>query len=409
MGNDFAAEAASVNDADKIFHGMHSFGIVEYTHYPNGSSYILIPFLAMGVPNQWLTLRLIPLITSACAVAIFSFIVLLQASNLGMKIWFIFFTVVLLNQPAFFAWQGALHEFSFFLSITFLLVAISSHQKLFKHGLVWIIGFFSGWLGYDFLPLQFFAIITIRCLIYGNDSHMKLSSLLLMAFYDGFVFLSGVTTAILSHLFQNFLYFSDFDRAVRDLLGSASIRMGIGDPKAHATGFAPSFIGTIDPFWILSSMLESFLHGTWSSWGQGVVYDGQVRWSNPTSVILVIALSYLFSLLKIANNNSNEVYLRRVFRSFLLLVIVTFGVVCSSVAWFFLMRNHAATHLIYLPRHFLVGFILIGVIPILFLNNKIRAQFIIRSYKLLKSFTFSIPFALMVFVLTYYLVLRLHD
>ncbi len=51
-------------DALSISQGKHRFGIVNYTHTPNGSTYILVPFAKAG----WKTkeqLRRVPVVISA--------------------------------------------------------------------------------------------------------------------------------------------------------------------------------------------------------------------------------------------------------------------------------------------------------------------------------------------------------
>ena len=64
IDTDGFSERRFVADARMIAAGAHRFGIVEYTHYPNGPAYALAPAIKLGV-RELDSLRIIPIIFSS--------------------------------------------------------------------------------------------------------------------------------------------------------------------------------------------------------------------------------------------------------------------------------------------------------------------------------------------------------
>ena len=94
VGTDRHSETQSVAEAVEMLKGNHSVGIVSYTHYPNGPTYIIYLFLKLGIFDLTL-LRLIPLTISALAVGFLFWRTFEWAQTEFMKMWivaaFVFF------------------------------------------------------------------------------------------------------------------------------------------------------------------------------------------------------------------------------------------------------------------------------------------------------------------------------
>jgi hypothetical protein len=156
---DLPDEDMVMHEGQAMLAGNHKVGIVTSTHYPNGPTYILLPFLKLGISDRE-SLRWIPTI-----IAVAAEILLLYAfykSNLKFlwKVYLITVAAILFYQPGIRNWVGSLHEQSYAFSITITLIsmAVMGTRNLWLFGLV---GFVSGWIGYDYIPAQTSALFGV--------------------------------------------------------------------------------------------------------------------------------------------------------------------------------------------------------------------------------------------------------
>jgi hypothetical protein len=154
------AERESFREAPLIARGDHSYGIVAYTHYPNGPVYILAAMIALGMSVD--EMRMVPIGFAAVSLGFLVWAMVSSATSWTLRAWALFAGVVISVQPGVALWQGALHEHSYALSLALLGIGMSVAVTPGRTWLFWGLGFIAGWIGYDFLPSQVGAIFTAR-------------------------------------------------------------------------------------------------------------------------------------------------------------------------------------------------------------------------------------------------------
>lgn len=354
------SESQAVEDAQRIINGIHSVGIVKYSHYPNGPIYVLIPFLKAGLASDWNTLRLIPLAISVICLALLSWRLFSLGKSLLDDITTAVFLACFILQPAFYIWQGTLHHESYSLSLVLLSSVAVSSRKGFSPWILMIIGFGAGWFGYDFLPGHVLVLLTLRIAVYFGYVNLSFRKILYLATRDSLFFISGCLYAIVAHLFQNILFFGSVKGGLLDLIGSASMRMGLEyNPRYNEAG---NLSGTFNPLIISRDMAKSFLGGWQTLERTGVSYSGIYKWSNDLALILMGVFSFGNYFVNWAKYREIGVHYHRL--KIAAFLIFSVGICLSCISWFFLMPNHAANHFVNLPRHFLLGLLLIGYLPL---------------------------------------------
>jgi len=235
------AENTAVKEALLMAEGQHRYGIVEYTHYPNGPIYALAAMTQLGLSRR--QARLLPIAVSALCAAMLLWVLVAPSGPL-LRTWATLALGTLVLQPGIVDWQGALHEHSYAISTALLAMALSCCLPA-RH--VWVfsgLGFAAGWIGYDFLPAQGLAVFTLRWTYHCALRNLSLGAAFGRATLDALAFASGAAVAILTHLLQLALYFGSLSQAIRDLLGSAAARMG----AEAAASMNPEYVaGTVLP------------------------------------------------------------------------------------------------------------------------------------------------------------------
>jgi hypothetical protein len=138
---DDESERLTIREAKKLANGEHSYGIVEYTHYPNGPQYVLALMVKGGIEDR-MRLRAAPLVFSALGVALLGFCVCMTGASLILSALGIVGVASLLWQPGVIQWMGALYGNSYSLAICMAAAGVS----LLPGGSSWpvfILGFLS--------------------------------------------------------------------------------------------------------------------------------------------------------------------------------------------------------------------------------------------------------------------------
>jgi hypothetical protein len=347
---DAFSESQALGDAIAISQGQSRFGIVGYCHFPNGPIYALVPLVLMGFPDE--SLRMLPMIFSSLSFAFLFFQAYRMTASLATRIWLVPGAIVFLFQPAFYQWQGALHEHSWALSFTLLSLAVclgasstgtSPDPEREKRALLALgaVGFLSGWIGYDFLPGQSVAVAVACCLV---SARVKEAILRTGAFGTGLVL------AVVTHVAQNSLYFGSVSAAINDLFGSAATRMNLEAGQQ----LSPEYYHTI------VDLSPKVSHGEAAMGVFNVFFERQ--WVSPS--LLWIGVALWIATMGIPLFRRGLPRLARV-RAGAWMVAATLATFAAGIAWSFLMPLHAVHHHHFLPRHLLVSLALLYVMPTL--------------------------------------------
>ncbi len=352
------AEATTFAEAERMARGDQRFGIVEYTHYPNGPLYLTAAMTAVGLERG--TMRWLPLLLSSFALGGFAFVLARVSLRRWMLAWVVGGCCILLLQPAYVQWQGAIHEHSYAVTVALLAVVLAT---LLPAGRSWpfvALGFVAGWVGYDWLPGQALVLFGARWLVAARDEALPLTQALLHGVLDTLKFTAGASLAILAHTFQLVLYFGDAETALRDLLGSAAARAGADGAerlnpeygakiRANTQTLAEAYGagGDLSRTYVIGQLAGQFANPRWTSPG----------------LLLVAAAAGLAAL-------GTGLAPRLRAGSFRALGVGAFALaiaLASTVAWAFLMPQHGLAHLHMLPRHVLL-LVLLGIAlpPLLF-------------------------------------------
>jgi hypothetical protein len=339
-----------------VVQGQHRCGIVEYTHYPNGPTYIIALLRLTGV-QRVASARLLPLTLSALSVGFLSWVLLRRSASYELRAWFLLALAVFVYQPGIRDWQGALHEHSYAMSLSFLAIALSASLPPLRSWILFPLGFLCGWTGYDFLPAQLAALFTIRCLYYRDTASASIGRIVTLACLDTLKCASGVAAAILTHFLQLWGFFASFQSATRDLLGSAAARMGLEasakiNPEYELWLRRAAFLRLTPPRSAL--IAELFREFTLT------------RWTYPGALAATAAAGLALSVLRAVRGFRTWPFESRaaISRIGLHLVVIAMAIV-ASLAWIVLMPRHAMFHKHMLPRHFFVSLLLLAILPIL--------------------------------------------
>jgi len=350
IDTDGFSERRFVADARMIAAGAHRFGIVEYTHYPNGPAYALAPAIKLGV-RELDSLRIIPIIFSSICFAYCCLSVGMRIDSFWSRSVFLTGALTLLFQPGVSNWMGALndHSFAFVLCLAGLGLALDRHTRWFVFALL---GFVAGWFSYDFIPALICSVFTCQILLCVEDGIDWLLAIRRSLKSSSWVAL-GTVCAIAAHLVQNALFFGSLKLAYQDLVGSAATRAGfqIGEvlaPDYYASIKSAGMHVADDRF---GAMWANFLLFT----GTGLVSSWFAILSFGLLIVLIVAVWVLVRReLDISKNRGSGVLI-----SYLLAFA---GLAASGCLWFILMPQHAKFHSHFLPRLFFVPLVLMWIV-----------------------------------------------
>ncbi|MCB4756510.1 MAG: hypothetical protein LHV69_05685 [Elusimicrobia bacterium] len=364
---DSGSEVQALRDAIAIAGGHHRFGIVSYTHYPNGPAYLLLPFLRYQIIPLF-QFRLIPLTVSALAFGFLTWQIYRKTKTWDRRLWGFFALTAFLTQPGFFAWQGGLHEYSYAVSIALISVALGCFERALRP-LYFLTGFIAGWIGYDFLFAQMFALVTVRWIFYSGDSRSPLRQVFYRSALDGCSFLSGALLAISSHLLQNYFYFGSWRDTVVDLMEATSIRLGLDLEKSSALHQKSVFTFFI----VTANFALQFIYG-FSRGGRLRESAGIHGFSNLYTLIplAVGSLLLLYRTFRL-EWQQEESRPRQRLRLQWIYGLGFVGIVLAGFLWVWVMPEHALGHQPFGPRHLLVSVLLVGLAPVLWRREETPA------------------------------------
>lgn len=350
---DEESERLTIREAKKLANGEHSYGIVEYTHYPNGPQYVLTAMMKAGIEEPK-ALRQAPLMFSALCISLLAFCVSMTGASLALSVIGVMGVSTLLSQPGVAQWMGALYGNSYSLALCFAVLGLC----LLPRGSSWAactLGFLSGWMGYDFTFCFIGAAVVGRLLVvHPAYDVLKITK---SVFRVGVFASLGVFVAIITHLLQNALYFGSVTAAFNDLIGSAAARAGLPVASTLNPGYAN---------YIRSAALAQGkgADGEYSRWQ--VLADlwtsfTTTEWSRPEPAVqmvyAVLAINVCILLVGWVRTRSLRFALMPV-------VVALIGIVSGivlGVMWFVLMPQHARFHFHFIQRQFFVPLLLVWV------------------------------------------------
>jgi hypothetical protein len=317
--------------------------------------------MRLGVDRD--DMRLLPVAASALALGFMAFALLRSARDPLPGLWSLAACTALAVQPGIADWQGALHEHSYVVAILFAAVGFAAWAPARWGWLYLPLGFVAGWTGFDWLPAQSLAVLGVRWLAYDRDEETGPARAALLALLDAMRFAAGVSLAILAHLLQLALYFGSLEQGVRDLIGSAAVRMGsdaaatlnpgyadwlrtagMATPEKSITRFFGADFSIEEPTAL--PMLAHFFR---------LFLDGAVQ------PLVAGAACALAALLIVAAVLDRSPVSRRAGAAAGGVLVA----LAASTVWTFLMPHHAVFHAHILFRHPLAGLTLFLVLPAL--------------------------------------------
>jgi hypothetical protein len=347
---DGGSETQAINDARSIYSGNHRYGIVNYTHYPNGPSYMLLLPLSIG-QSDTRDFRVVPVIFSAICLGVLSFGVMTYASSWILMLVGAVSCLSLLWQPGILFWMGALHEHSYALVLCFAAMGLSLLPNLPKW-LLFFLSFISGWIGYDFTFCFILSVLVCRLLVHAHTLQAPVK-FLRRSFIDGCVTIAGILAAIITHIIQNALFFGGLRAALADLFGSAAVRAGlsVGDSlnPSYSSYIHDAAAGKQYPRMDqINDIATLFITPTWS--------DGRLA----LGCFGLVGICILLGLFRVA-------YLRlfrldELLNKSLFYIAVFCLALISGFAWFLLMPEHSRFHFHFIARHLFVPFCLVWLV-----------------------------------------------
>jgi len=361
------SETTTLHEGHEMAAGRMHWGIVEYTHYPDGPHYAAALMIRAGLSER--QMRFVPLGLASLAFGAWVLALFGWADGRDRRAWSIFAAAVLLMQPAVLFWMGGLHQHSYAYTWVLLLVATSVWATPRATWALFPLGFLAGWIGYDWLPGQAITVLVTRWLVLARGREARLGAAAAQAVLDTLKFASGVSLAVLLHLLQLTLYFDSYETAVRDFLGSAAARANVGDAGAINPDY-DRFIARD------SAALERAYAGRPDlapAFGPGFDF------AHPSPLRLSWVLYFIFSLPRWSHFGllfwTSLVGLGLVAvqavrsgsgrRTALVGGLAAAVALSAPLYWVLLMPQHALSHLHMVPRHGLVPFTLLFAMPVL--------------------------------------------
>lgn len=361
------SESTTLYEGRQMVDGHQRWGIVEYTHYPNGPHYAAAVMIRAGLSEDGM--RIVPLGLAAFAFGILTLAWFGWAGTTGQRAFAIAAATVLLLQPAVLFWMGGIHQHSYAYTMVLLLVGTSVWASAKTTWVLFPLGFVAGWIGYDWLPGQAVTVLVIRWLVLTRNPGTRLADAAAVAMLDTLKFASGVALAVLLHLGQLALYFDSYEVASRDLLGSAAARASVDG----ASALNPEYGRFIEQDTAALERAYSGRPDLAMAFGEGfdfadpsplrlswVLYHIFFRplWSHLGLLLLTTAVGLALTIRHAARAPNAR-------RTALVAVLAAAFALSAPLYWVFLMPQHALSHLHMVPRHGLIPFTLLFAIPIL--------------------------------------------
>jgi hypothetical protein len=342
------SESQAFNDALSISRGEHRYGLVNYTHYPNGPSYILVVPMKMGVLNRS-TLRTIPVVVSVACLTILILGLLVHLSNWLPATLAVAGVGSLLWQPGVIEWMGSLHEHAYALALCFAGAGLALLPNVPRLALM-LVAFIQGWIGYDFTFAFFMCVVACRWLVHTRR-HKTVSAFKSLVI-DGLCTGVGTLAAIGTHLMQNTYYFGSYQAAIKDLVGSAAARAGLDVAKEMNIGYVHwlqsySKGQEVTRLDLVVGLLTEFLSGKWMHTNVAAILT--------VAMIAILAAAVAWKAVR-AQISGHYV------KSLSLHAIVALAMtVMAGVTWILVMPQHARYHFFFLPRHFFVPLLVLWI------------------------------------------------
>jgi len=352
---DTFSEDLALRETKKLVDGEHSYGIVEYTHYPNGPQYVLTLMTKGGVTEKR-RLRGAPVVFSSLCFALLGFSVCMLGASALLSAFGVAGVAIVLWQPGVIQWMGALYGNAYSLAICIAGLGVCLLRKG-SNWAVWMLGFLSGWMGYDF-TFCFIGSVLVGRLLVGAMADSNLVSVAKSAARAALFASSGVLVAIVSHIIQNALFFGSVKAAFNDLIGSAAARAGLPiastlNPeyaqfiRNAALGQGKGANGEYPRWDVLGDLWRSFVSPEWTNYEVLVMAFLAVLAVNLCLLVIgrIVTKSCRFAIepVRIAILGS--------------LVSAVFG--CM---WFVCMPEHARFHFHFIQRQFFVPVLLVWLV-----------------------------------------------
>jgi|GEM_PF-1367306 len=351
-------------DSISISQGKHRFGIVSYTHTPNGSAYILVPFAKIGW-NTKEQFRRVPVVISALAISVWLLILLRRTRFLFQKFLITGIVFFLVFQPGIREWHQCLHIHSYMFSILFIVITLSLTCKNIKVILL-ILGFIAGWFSYDWLTVQTVAVLTSRIAFYhffSETRHDKRRWYL--PFLETGLYVAGGILAIAAHICQNALFYKSWTKAWHDLLGTAALRAKIEFGKEWNSGYYNYNSAIIKQKGLDKNRFITILD----------LWNHFRRLHFPTkNILLIVGGLALYQAWALFINKLPKITLQHILKLFVIVILI----VLSGVIWYIMMPWHACCHFHVIYRHIFCPFILLLSL-IVFFNKSNTSRFTKRG------------------------------
>jgi hypothetical protein len=346
---DPVSERLAVDDARSILKGIHKFGIVYYTHYPNGPSYLLLLPMKYGLSTDK-SLRVVPVAFSAICFGLLALGIVIHCSNPLMKIAALLVAATFLWQPGVVLWMGSLYQHSYALALCFAGFGLGLIPTI----PIWAffgLAFISGWMGYDFTFAFVFSIITGRWLVYSRQNRSLRATLGNLSL-NLFATCSGIALAIVTHIIQNVFFFGSVKAAFNDLIGSAAARAGMEVAKELNPQYVDFLVaaGASTPHprtTLVTDMITAF---TTRGWIAPLILKQCLQ-----VIVASFIIIFLWSLLR------RRLTVYSCYSVILSLLVVTLLACASGLTWILLMPNHARFHFHLIPRHLFVPLLIWGI------------------------------------------------
>ena len=322
----------TIQEAQAIVQGCHRYGLLEYTHHPIGRAYLLTPFI-----GKLENLDRVPIVIAVVTTTLALFACLMVPAPLLVKVPILATFMTLTWQGGFMTWMGNLHQHSYNFSIFFLLVAVGVTFRRVWPALA-VLAFIAGWIGYDFLFIFPFAIVTIRFLYWTGRESNGWTRAAWAACGETCVFLAVFIFDMTLKFVQNTLYFSSAVMAQQDLFLNILYRTSTENTDSMSPSWRLDKASRL-----LSVYLDRFINDS--------------RVANKESLLVLCALSLLIMVAQLwcsrrsPNQKSSPNRWGR----------IALAILSSSmtiVGWLLLAPNHAEPHVSLFVRLLLIPCVL---------------------------------------------------
>lgn len=323
----------TVQEAEAIVKGCHRYGLIEYSHHPIGRAYLLTPFI--GHLDR---LERVPLVIGVIAAALTLFACLMVPAPLLVKAPIIATFTALAWQGGFIGWVGNLHQHSYNFSITLLLIAVGVSVRRSWPALA-ALAFIAGWIGYDFIFIYPFTIVTVRFLYWSTRENNGWVRAAWAAIGETCLFLAVFTLDMTLKFVQNTLYFSSAVMAQQDLFLNILYRTSAESSASMTLSWRFEKAARL-----VHAYFNSFITGD--------------RLSHRESLLaicgfsLLIVLAHMWRVMRARQHVGLS-------RRWAVIIVAMISSSMTILGWLFLAPNHAEPHVSLFARLLLIPCILL--------------------------------------------------